>query len=137
MGGKGGRGVYVLDFLRIDQIDLETDPISIDPAAVQAGKIVLRRPLLAAVRVVMRSEDINTALRSPSVQPSMCETVFFSIGSEIRHTTKPLLNFGSGGGVKATTFRSGMAVTHKLLVTRIVSPISGSYAIEQRLRPDK
>ena len=30
-----GRGVYILDFLRIDEIDLETDPISIDPAVLQ------------------------------------------------------------------------------------------------------
>lgn len=25
-----GRGVYVLEFLRIDEVDIETDPISID-----------------------------------------------------------------------------------------------------------
>jgi len=48
-----GRGVYVLEFLRIDEIDLETDPISIDPNVLQSGKIVLRRPLQAAVRVVL------------------------------------------------------------------------------------
>lgn len=65
-----GRGVYILEFLRIDQIDLETDPISIDPNVLQSGKVILRRPLQAAVRVVMRSEDINTALRSPNVQTS-------------------------------------------------------------------
>ena len=65
-----GRGVYVLEFLRIDQLDLETDPISLDPAALQAGKVVLRRPLQAAARVVLRSEDLNVALRSPNVQPS-------------------------------------------------------------------
>ncbi len=65
-----GRGVYVLEFLRIDEVDLETDPISIDPNVLQSGKVVLRRPLQAAVRVIMRSEDINTALRSPNVQPS-------------------------------------------------------------------
>jgi hypothetical protein len=78
-----GRGVYVLEFLRIDEIDLETDPISIDPNVVQSGKIVLRRPLQAAVRVVMRSEDINTALRSPNVQPS-----FKNLSIDITGTSK-------------------------------------------------
>jgi len=65
-----GRGVYVLEFLRIDQVDLETDPISIDPNVLQSGKIVLRRPLQAAARVIMRSQDINIALRSPNIQSS-------------------------------------------------------------------
>ena len=78
-----GRGVYILEFLRIDQIDLETDPISIDPNVLQSSKIVLRRPLQAAVRVVLRSEDINTALRSPTIQSS-----FKSLSIDITGTNK-------------------------------------------------
>jgi hypothetical protein len=78
-----GRGVYVLDFLRIDQIDLETDPISIDINGLQSGKIVLRRPLQAAVRVVLLSTDINTALRSPSIQSS-----FKSLSIDITGTNR-------------------------------------------------
>jgi len=78
-----GRGVYILEFLRIDQIDLETDPISIDPNVLQSNKVVLRRPLQAAVRVVLRSEDINTALRSPTVQPS-----FKNLSIDITGTNK-------------------------------------------------
>jgi hypothetical protein len=78
-----GRGVYVLDFLRIDQIDLETDPISIDPNALQSGKIVLRRPLQAAARVVLKSEDVNKALRSPTIQSS-----FKSLSIDITGTNK-------------------------------------------------
>ncbi|ELS31237.1 MULTISPECIES: DUF2993 domain-containing protein [Pseudanabaena] len=78
-----GRGVFVLEFLRIDQVDLETDPISIDPSSLQSGKIVLRRPLQAAVRLVLRSEDINTALRSPDVQSS-----FKNLSIDISGTNK-------------------------------------------------
>ncbi|MBD2175492.1 DUF2993 domain-containing protein [Pseudanabaena sp. FACHB-1998] len=78
-----GRGVYVLDFLRIDQIDLETDPISIDPNALQSGQIVLRRPLQAAARVVLKSEDVNMALRSPTIQSS-----FKSLSIDITGTNK-------------------------------------------------
>lgn len=78
-----GRGVYILEFLRIDQIDLETDPISIDPNVLQSGKVILRRPLQAAVRVVMRSEDVNTALRSPNVQTS-----FKNLSIDITGTNK-------------------------------------------------
>jgi len=78
-----GRGVYVLEFLRIDAIDLETDPISIDPNVLQSGKVILRRPLQAAVRVVLRSEDINNALRSPTIQSS-----FKTLSIDISGTNK-------------------------------------------------
>jgi len=65
-----GRGVYPTEFLRIDVVDVETDPISIDPNALGSGKVVLRRPLQAAARVVLRAEDVNKALRSPTILQS-------------------------------------------------------------------
>jgi hypothetical protein len=65
-----GRGLYVLPFLRIDSVDLETDPISIDPNEVRSGQLKLLQPLQAAVRVVLKSEDLNLALRSPTIAKS-------------------------------------------------------------------
>jgi hypothetical protein len=65
-----GRGLYILPFLRIDTLDLETDPISIDPDRVRDGELKLLRPLQAAVRVVLKSEDLNKALRSPEILKS-------------------------------------------------------------------
>jgi hypothetical protein len=65
-----GRGLYILPFLRIDTLDLETDPISIDPDRVRSGELKLRQPLQAAVRVVLKSEDLNLALRSPTILQS-------------------------------------------------------------------
>lgn len=64
------RGVYPTEFLRIDTLEVETDPISINPNALQSGKVILNRPLQAAARVVLRSEDINQALRSPQILKS-------------------------------------------------------------------
>lgn len=64
------RNVYVLEFLKIEEVDLETDPISIDPNELQSGKVVLRQPLQAALRIILNSADINTALRSPTIQSS-------------------------------------------------------------------
>lgn len=65
-----GRGIYILPFLRIDSVDLETDPISIDPNQVQSGELKLLQPLQAAVRVVLKSDDLNLALRSPTISKS-------------------------------------------------------------------
>jgi len=66
------RGVYVLPFLRIDTLELETDPIDIDPASLQGiGGIKLRKPLQAAVKVILKAADLNLALRSPQVLQSL------------------------------------------------------------------
>ena len=101
-----GRGVYILEFLRIDQIDLETDPISIDPNVLQSGKVILRRPLQAAVRVVMRSEDVNTALRSPNVQTSFKNLSIDITGSnknpEILDLIEPEITFLEGDRLRLT-----------------------------------
>jgi LmeA-like phospholipid-binding len=65
-----GRGVYISSFLRIDTIDLESDPISINPNFLQSGQLVLLAPAQAAARVILKPEDINQALRSPSITQS-------------------------------------------------------------------
>lgn len=65
-----GRGIFITPYLRIDTIDLETDPIHIDPSALQAGNLKLRKPLQAAVKVILKSEDLNAALRSPEISQS-------------------------------------------------------------------
>lgn len=102
-----GRGVYILEFLRIDEVDLETDPISIDPNSVQSGKVFLRRPLQAAVRVRLRSEDINYALRSPTVQSSFKNLSIDITGSnpnkaEVLDLADPEVTFLSDNRIRLT-----------------------------------
>lgn len=65
-----GRGIYLSPFYRIDTLDLETDPISINPNFLQSGQITLIEPVQAAVRVILKAEDINQALRSPAISQS-------------------------------------------------------------------
>jgi hypothetical protein len=65
-----GRGIYLSSFLRIDTVDLESDPISINPNFLQSGQLVLLEPAQAAARVILKAEDINQALRSPSITSS-------------------------------------------------------------------
>jgi len=62
-----GRGIYLSEYFRIDSIDLESDPISINPNFLQTGQLALVNPAQAAVKVVLKSEDINQALRSPDI----------------------------------------------------------------------
>jgi len=66
-----GRGIYLSSpSLRIDTIDLESDPISINPNFLQSGQLTLLEPAQAAVRIILKAEDINRALRSPLITQS-------------------------------------------------------------------
>lgn len=73
-----GRGVYIIPELRIDTIDVETDPIDVDLPALQAGKLALDEPIQAASHIVLKTEDLNTLLRSPRVQ-TLLDTLRFNL----------------------------------------------------------
>jgi hypothetical protein len=128
-----GRGVYILDFLRIDEIDLETDPISIDPAVLQSGKIVLRRPLQAAVRVVLRADDINTALRSPTIQSSFKSLSIDLTGSgrntEIFDLVNPEVTFLEGDRIRLAATLQSQPTPIKPKLTKLNVSISADLQI--------
>jgi hypothetical protein len=65
-----GRGLYVLPDLRIDTLDIETDPIAVDLEKLRRGSRdraveSLERPAIAAIHLVLTETDLNRALRSP------------------------------------------------------------------------
>ncbi len=67
-----GRGLYLTPDLRIDTIELETDPLDVDLERLRAenqgsAPQFLRQPLQGAVRLVLKEADLNQALRSPAV----------------------------------------------------------------------
>ncbi len=57
-----GRGMSPIKDVRIDVLDLETDPI-----VLQGLTPKLKQPLQAGVRIVLKPEDINQGLRSPLI----------------------------------------------------------------------
>jgi LmeA-like phospholipid-binding len=67
-----GQGIYPLADVRIEKIELETDPISLDLQRLQQRNSnladALRKPASGAVRLVLRETDVNKALQSASVQ---------------------------------------------------------------------
>lgn len=63
-----GRGVYPVAGLRIDTFDLETDPIDVDFASLQQGKLKLDRPAAAALHLILNADDVNAFLKTESVQ---------------------------------------------------------------------
>jgi hypothetical protein len=73
-----GRGISPIPELRIDVLDVETDPIDIDLPALQDGRFALDDPIQAAMHVVLNTEDINDFLRSPRVQ-ELLNTLEFNL----------------------------------------------------------
>lgn len=73
-----GRGVYPVPEFRIDTLDVETDPIDVDLPALQSGELILDEPAQAAAHLILKTEDINTLLRSPRAQ-TLLDTLRFSL----------------------------------------------------------
>jgi len=61
-----GRGVFPIPEVRIAELEVETDPIHLDPQALRQGKPRLEAPVQAGVRLALTEEDLNRALRSPT-----------------------------------------------------------------------
>lgn len=66
-----GRGVWLTPDIRIDALELETDPLNVDLQRLRSGqanpRASLRQPLQAGVRLVLTEADLNKALASPNV----------------------------------------------------------------------
>uniref|UniRef100_A0A7C3KIG4 DUF2993 domain-containing protein n=1 Tax=Oscillatoriales cyanobacterium SpSt-418 TaxID=2282169 RepID=A0A7C3KIG4_9CYAN len=60
-----GKGLFPLKEIRIDELQIETDPIDVDFR--RKGRVKLARPLNVASRVVLTEADLNRALASPTV----------------------------------------------------------------------
>lgn len=75
IGGKidkiriAGRGLFPLEGIRIDTLEFETDPININVKALRKEKKTeLQAPLGVGMRLVIREEDLISALKAPVVQ---------------------------------------------------------------------
>ncbi len=63
-----GRGLKLKQQdIRIAEVELETDPIDLDPRSLGKKQPKIRRSLTAGVRLVLDRGDINQALQSPTV----------------------------------------------------------------------
>ncbi|WGV24028.1 LmeA family phospholipid-binding protein [Halotia branconii] len=59
-----GKGLVLKENIRIQEIKLQTDSISINPLSAIFGQVELNEPVNAIARVVMTQADINCALNS-------------------------------------------------------------------------
>ena len=74
------RGVVLKQDLRIDVLEFETDPISVDIEALRNSNLEdlrnsLQQPLQAAARIVITEADLTTALESEALRQQLQETL--------------------------------------------------------------
>jgi len=93
------RGVFLNSDLRIDTLELETDPIDLNLSQLRQGEggrsgltQSLNQPLQGAFRVVMTEADLNNLLRSPEVLEKLPEMINKARGEGDEAPTYQLLN---------------------------------------------
>ncbi len=83
-----GRGVWVSKDLRIDTLDLETDPIAIDLKAAQAEgsspqAASTQQPIQAAVKFKFNEADLNSYLKSPAAIARLQQMTTSTLGGNL------------------------------------------------------
>ncbi len=79
-----GRGLFPVQDIRLEALEVETDPIQLDARRLQRGKPRLQAPLRAGVRLVLKQDDVNRALRSPTVIQRLKSVGISALGREDR-----------------------------------------------------
>ncbi|NJO41529.1 MAG: DUF2993 domain-containing protein [Cyanobacteria bacterium CRU_2_1] len=77
-----GRGIYPIEGVRIDTLEVETDPIALNPDGFQQGDPQLEQPLQAAIKVVLTETDLNQALQSEPIVDQLNDFNLAALGTE-------------------------------------------------------
>lgn len=76
-----GRGLQLKQDIRIAALELETDPIKLDPRSLRQRQPKLKQPIQAGVRLVLTQEDINQALQSPVITAALRKLSIRELGN--------------------------------------------------------
>lgn len=83
-----GRGLFPAQDIRLDTLELETDPIQLDARRLRRGRPRLEKPLRAGVRLVLTQADLNRALRSPTVLKRLTSLGISALGQPNRQRSQ-------------------------------------------------
>jgi hypothetical protein len=83
-----GRGLFPAQDIRLDTLELETDPIQLDARRLRSGKPKLEKPLRAGVRLVITQADLNRALRSPTMLKRLTSLGVSALGQQNRQRSQ-------------------------------------------------
>lgn len=66
-----GQGLVIQKDIRVQEIDLQTDKIDINPLSALFGQIELNQPVDATARLVLTEQDINRAINSEYIRSKL------------------------------------------------------------------
>jgi hypothetical protein len=117
-----GKGWVLIPDVRIDTVELESDPITVD-----RNRLKLTQPLQAGVRLVLKPEDINRALRSPRVLERLRRMGLEAFSSQARQFERyellnPQVTLLSGGYVRIQVELKEQGYPNVLKVTAEAKP---------------
>lgn len=75
------RGLQLQQDIRIAALDVETDPINLEPRSLRQKQPKLKQPIQAGLRLVLTQVDINQALKSPTVTNMLRNLSIAGIGN--------------------------------------------------------
>ena len=127
-----GQGLVIKPDIRVQEIQLQTDNIAINPLSAIFGQIELNEPVNAVARIVLTKTDINLALTSELIR-SLVENFPLNVDGEIA-TFKPqhtdIFLPGNGKiGFNARGMLKSEKNTHFLGVTLTFRPRTNSHPI--------
>ncbi|HEY9658414.1 MAG TPA: DUF2993 domain-containing protein [Allocoleopsis sp.] len=127
-----GRGVYPIEDLRIDQVEVETDPIAVDPDRLRQGKPELEKPLQAAIKIVLTEADLNQALQSDDILDQLDDLNldFVSDSAAQYNLIDPQLQFLAGNRIRlqVTLQQQNSTQQNSILIETGIRLVSGSQA---------
>jgi LmeA-like phospholipid-binding len=122
-----GRGLWVTKDLRVDTLDIETDPIAIDLKAAQDSQkprsSALKQPIQAGLRLKFNQEDLNNYLKSPEATAQLQKMTTSTFGSAAGslnkdyQITNPQVRFLANNRVGLTAELQDPGSGEKLIIT--------------------
>lgn len=92
-------GLVMQHDLRIEEMEMHTGKVAINPLSVAFGKIELTRPTDAETHVVLTEQDINRAFSSDFIRDKM-QNLDVSVNGELATVDAHHIEFGLPGGGK-------------------------------------
>jgi LmeA-like phospholipid-binding len=94
-----GEGMVMRQDLRVEEMQLDTGSVSINPLGVALGKIELNHPTEAQAQVVLTETDINRAFNSDFIREKM-QNLDVQVGDQIATVDTQKINFSLPGDNK-------------------------------------
>ncbi|MEH2296289.1 LmeA family phospholipid-binding protein [Nostoc sp.] len=120
-----GLGLVIQEDIRIQEIKLQTDSISINPFSALFGQIELNEPVNAIARIILTEVDINRTLASDFVRSRMQNFDFDVDGEIVSFEPEEIQVFLPGDGkieCKGKVLLKEMGNTRLLAYTAIARP---------------